>query len=311
MPSMDIVFTQILVILLYVAVGFAAGKGGLVSPDQRKYLTRICTDLVLPFTILSASSQAVSGGELAFLGLVTCGILLLFILTTFLSVRVQTLLGVPEPSRVTTASLLTYPNCTFLGLPLCRALFGETAVLYNVMFMLAFNLLFFTWQISAFTGKRFRPGSLLTLPTLATFVLVGMLALGLHFPAPVQTVFSSIGAMITPLSLIIIGVMMSEARLAELVRERRAFLVTLLRNLVIPLIAMLPLALLDLSPSDKLCLLVFMACPCATLTSIYAIQTGKEPEYAARSTLLSTLLFAVTLPVMIWAGSLFLGGGVG
>ena len=64
MPSMDIVLTQILIILLYVAVGFAAGKSGLISPEQRKYLTRICTSLILPFTILSASSQSVSGNEL-------------------------------------------------------------------------------------------------------------------------------------------------------------------------------------------------------------------------------------------------------
>ena len=44
MPSMHIVFEQILVILLYVLIGFAAGKVGLIRPDQRIYLTRICTD---------------------------------------------------------------------------------------------------------------------------------------------------------------------------------------------------------------------------------------------------------------------------
>ena len=306
MPSMDIVLTQILVILLYVALGFAAGKSGLVSPDQRKYLTRVCTSLVLPCTILGASSQTVSGGELAGMGLSTGVILLLFAATAFLSTRVQTLRHVPEAARVTTTSLLTYPNCTFLGLPLCRALFGESAVLYNVMYMLAFNIMFFTWQITAFTGKKFNLRNLVTLPTAATLLLVVMLALGWHLPDPVQTVVSNTGAMITPLSLIIIGVMMSENRLAVILKERRAYLVTLFRNLVIPLIAMLPIRLLSPDPASRLCLLVYMACPCATLTSIYAIQTGKEPEYAARSTLMSTLFFALTLPAMIWIGGIFL-----
>ncbi len=307
MPSMDIVLSQILVILLYVLVGFAAGKGGLVSPDQRKYLTRLCTDLVLPFTILSASSQSVSGGELARMGLTAGMILLLFILTTFIAMRVMKARGAGEDVRVTTASLLTYPNCTFLGLPLCRALFGEMAVLYNAMYLLSFNVLFFTWQVSAFTGKRFRLRDLCTLPTAATALLVVMLALGLHFPSPVQTVVSSVGAMITPLSLIIIGVMMSENRLGEILKERRAFPVVLFRNLVIPLAAM-PLLYLTVSDaSSRLCLLVYMACPCATLTSIYAIRTGREPEYAARSVLLSTVLFALTLPLMIWIGGLYRG----
>ena len=307
MISMDIVLTQILVILLYVVIGFAAGKFRLISPDQRKYLTRICTSLILPFTILSASSQSVSGSELLQMGMITGILLLMFIAVTFISVRVQTLRGVPDAAKVTTASLLTYPNCTFLGLPLCRALFGESAVLYNAMFLVAFNLLFFTWQVSAFTGQKFSPRNLCTLPTIATAVLVLMLALGWHLPAPVQTVASSTGAMITPLSLIIIGVMMSESRLTEILREGRAFLVTALRNLAIPLVSMLVFRLIDVEPSSRLCLLVYMACPCATLTSIYAIQSGKEPEYAARSVLMSTLFFALTLPAIIWIGGQFLG----
>ncbi len=308
MPSMDIVFTQILVILLYVAIGFAAGKSGLISPEQRKYLTRICTDLVLPFTILSASEQTVSAGELADMGLLTGLILLFFIAVTFVSIRVQKAAGVPEAASVTTASLLTYPNCTFLGLPLCRALFGEIAVLYNVMYMLAFNLLFFTWQTGAFTGRKFNIRSLLTPPMAATAVLVVMLAFGWRLPGPLQTVAGSTGAMVTPLSLIIIGVMMSETKLTVILKERRSFAVALLRNLLIPLAAMLPMRFLSLDPAGGMCLLVYMACPCATLTSIYAIQYGKEPEYAARSVLLSTLFFALTLPVMIFIGRAYLGG---
>ena len=113
--------------------------------------------------------------------------------------------------------------------------------------------------------------------------------------------------MITPLSLIIIGVMMSESRLTEILREHRAFLVTALRNLAIPLVSMLVFRLIGVEPSSRLCLLVYMACPCATLTSIYAIQSGKEPEYAARSVLMSTLFFALTLPAIIWIGGQFLG----
>lgn len=306
MPSMEVVFTQILVILLYVVIGFAAGKGGLIRPDQRKYLTRICTDLILPFTILSASSQTVSRQELLNLALITGFILLLFMASALASSGIQAFRRTPEALKVTTTSLLTFPNCTFLGLPLCRALFGEIAVLYNAMAMVAFNVLFFTWQASAFTGRKFSFRNLITLPTIATGILILMLALGWHFPDPVQTVVSNTGAMISPMSLIIIGVMMSENKLTAILKERRGYLVTLIRNLGIPLIALLPLRLLSIGPEARVCLLVYLACPCATLTSIYAIQNNKEPEFAARTVLMSTLFFAVTLPAVIWLGTRFL-----
>lgn len=306
MLSMNIVFTQILVILLYVLVGFVAGKAGLINPDQRKYLTRLCTNLILPFTILSASNQSVTPQELAGLGLAALMALGLFFLTTLTVLRVLSARGTPTAVKVTTASLVTYPNCTFLGLPLCRALFGDTAILYNAVAMVAFNVLFFTWQCSLFTGEKFRPRNLATPGTVATALLVLFLALGLRFPDPVQTVVSNTGAMITPLSLIIIGVMMSENPIAAILREKRAYWIALLRNLAIPLIAALALRLTPFDASGKLCLLVYLSCPCATLTSIYAIQSDMEPELAARGVLLSTLLFAATLPAIIYLGTAIL-----
>ena len=112
--------------------------------------------------------------------------------------------------------------------------------------------------------------------------------------------------MISPLSLIIIGVMMSENKLTAVLKEKRGYVVTLVRNIVIPLILMLLIRLLDIDPAGKVCLLVYLACPCATLTSIYAIQNDMEPEFAARSVLMSTLFFAGTLPLIIWIGTGFL-----
>ena len=38
-------------------MGYAAGTLGIINPEQRKFLTRLCSDLMLPFTILSAASM--------------------------------------------------------------------------------------------------------------------------------------------------------------------------------------------------------------------------------------------------------------
>lgn len=305
MPSMDVVLTQILVILLYILVGYAAGKLRLINAEQRRYLTTLCTNLILPFTILSASNQILTLEQIAMLGLSLVMMLGLFAATTFAATCI--LRHRPAPVRATLSSLVTYPNCTFLGLPLCRALFGDIGILYNAVAMVAFNVLFFTWQVSAFSGKGFRIKNLATPGTVATLLLIIMLCVQARFPAPVQTVASSIGTMITPLSLIIIGVMMSENRLDRILTERRAYAVTLLRNIAIPLIAMPLIRLLPGDGPSRLCQLVYIACPCATLTSIYAIRYDMEPELAARSVLMSTLCFAASLPLVLSVGMRFLG----
>ena len=244
--------------------------------------------------------------ELTNLALATLVMFLFFGMTTLLSLGFHRARRSAPGLRAAATGLLTYPNCTFLGLPLCRALFGDIAILYNAAAVITFNVLFFTVQYNLFTGKGFRWKNLMTPPVLSTVGLILMLLLGLHFPAPVQTVVSNTGAMITPLSLIIIGVMMSEHSLSAVLKEKLCYLITLLRNLVIPLLAMLVLRLIPIDAASRLCVLVYIACPCATLTTIYAIQNDMEPELCARAVLLSTLLFSLTLPVIITLGQRFL-----
>jgi predicted permease len=303
---MQLVFQQILIILLYVAVGFGAGRLRLITPDQRRYLSGLCSTLILPFTILSAASLDVGGKEMGGM-LVALGFtMVLYLCVTGISVAFHKARKAPPEMTAAATSLLTYPNCTFLGLPLCRALFGEMAVLYNASALIAFNLLFFTVQHALFTGSRANLKNLVTPSMLSTVALVGMLAAGLHFPAPVQTVISGVGSMITPLSLIIIGVMLSESALGTVLRQKRSYIIAALRNLVIPLAGMLVLRLLPLDADARLCVLVYLACPCATLTSIYAIRYDKAPEFCAHTVILSTLLFAATLPLIIGAGQAML-----
>ena len=73
--SMRLVFQQILIIFGYVAIGLGAGKLGLVNPEQRRYLTRLCSDLMLPFTILSAASMEVGAEGFRSLG-ISLGVML-------------------------------------------------------------------------------------------------------------------------------------------------------------------------------------------------------------------------------------------
>lgn len=304
--SMNLVLQQILIIFGYVAVGMASGKLGMIRPEERKYLTKLCSSLMLPFTILSAASMEVGAGEFQSLGVALCVMFLMMGGTLAASGLLCGTLRTEKKLRAAMSSLVTFPNGTFLGLPLCMALFGQIAVLYNCAVMIVFNVLFFTVQMPMFTGEKGGLKAVLSVPTVSTGILLVMLALGLHWPSPLQTVISNVGGMITPMSLIIIGVMLSENDLTAIFREKAGYLVVLLRNFLIPLIALLVLRGIPMETEAKLCILVYLSCPCATLTTIYSIQTDTRPELCARAVLFSTIAFALSLPVIIAAGQLLL-----
>lgn len=304
--SMNLVMQQILIIFGYVFVGIGAGKLGIINPEQRKFLTKLCSSLMLPFTILSAASMEV-GQETFRSFTIAVGIFFLIMgITLAAAIVLGKALHVERKLRSAMTSMITFPNCTFLGLPLCMALFGQMAVLYNCAALIAFNVLFFMVQVPVFTGGKVSLKAVLSVPTVTTFVLLAMLILGIHWPAPAQTVIGNVGSMITPMSLIIIGVMLSENDLLTVFREKQVYLVVLLRNLLIPAVTMLILRGIPMAVQDKMCVLVYLSCPCATLTTIYSIQTDTKPELCARGVLFSTIAFAGTLPLVIAVGQLLL-----
>ena len=120
--SMQLVLQQIIVIFCYVAVGVGAGKLNIINPDQRKYLTQLCSGLILPFTILSAASMEIGGEGFRNLG-IALGVAFLIMGGAMAgSLLLSRLFHGEEKFRAAVTSLISNPNCTFLGLPLCRAL---------------------------------------------------------------------------------------------------------------------------------------------------------------------------------------------
>ena len=133
---------------------------------------------------------------------------------------------------------------------------GEWGTLYGAAGIIAFNLLFFTLQISLFTRKKFHPKIFLTPLNISTLALILMLIFHVHFPRPLQTVCSNIGGITTPMALIIVGVMLADGNLLQIVTEKRAYVISLIRNLICPLIMLVVMVLLPLDPNLRMAVLI-------------------------------------------------------
>ena len=262
-------FEQILIIFGYVIVGYVAGKKNLITKEQQRYLSKLVSSLILPFTVLSASSMEASGQDIVNVAIAVALLFSCMALTSAGCMLYAKIKQVPEKKRAAYTGLCTYPNCTFIGMPLCIALMGEWGTLYGAAGIIAFNLLFFTLQISLFTRQKFHPKIFLT-----------------------------------PLN---ISTLLADGNLLQIVTEKRAYVISLIRNLICPLIMLVVMALLPLDPNLRMAVLIYVACPVANLTSVYAIQHDMEPALCARATLLSTILFAATIPFIIWLGQLVYG----
>lgn len=78
------------------------------------------------------------------------------------------------------------------------------------------------------------------------------------------------------------------------------YLITLLRCLVMPLIAAVILRFTGWDRTTCLCIVMVLGCSVATVISIFGVRYDRSPEMASKSVLQSNLLLPVTMPLMMF-----------
>ena len=207
-----------------------------------------------------------------------------FIVATILSsvVGVQPLLTGGEMAVVVAAVFVLFAIAGVLGwvcarlLPLSQG--DRTAAWLSVFFM---NNVFVGFPVveALFGESAVFCASLTTLPA-----LVG------------DTIKTLSGATV-PLSMIVIGISLSRVPMGQALRDGKAYVVSLVRLLLCPLLVWLVLGLF-LEGTTLGVLTVIAACPSGAMVSILSIRYGVDDTFASRVNFLSTILCAVTLPVV-------------
>lgn len=104
---------------------------------------------------------------------------------------------------------------------------------------------------------------------------------------------------VVPTSMLIIGCLLSGSPLIDVLKKPILYLITLLRCLVMPLIAAVILRFTGWNRTVCLCIVMVLGCSVATVISIFGVRYDRSPEMASKSVLQSNLLLPVTMPLMM------------
>lgn len=303
--SVQVILEQTLIIFCYMLIGWILCKTKVATGAHTQFLSRFITTLTLPLNILASTNIETRPEDL--LHMLQAGLLLFGMLFVSTAAGLLAARRMPRGLRAAFTCLSTYPNCGFMGIPLCTALLGSWGGLYGAAAVAAYNVLYFTWGVSLFRpGAGFSPKSLVTPLNIATVAAICMLALRWQLPETLQLVCYNVGNMTTPLALIVMGIMIGQGRLREVFCSRLAYLATAVRNLVWPLVVLAVLALLPLDHTMELAVMVFAVMPSANLTAVFAAQYDVEPALCSHSVALSTLLSLGTMPLLLSLAELVL-----
>lgn len=197
-----------------------------------------------------------------------------------------------------------FPNSAYMGIPIVAAVAGKTGVLYASSFILAFNIISWTLGIRIIAGDRAQASLKKTLlsPVMVTiYASILLYVTGIRFPAPIAAAVGYVASLMTPLTMIVSGVLMAQTPLKQMLSDKRVYAVSALRLLAVPLVVLLVLAVLPFDRQMETSLLILSSAPCGASVLLFAAKFDVDAEHAGGLFSVSTLCSIVTMPLISMA----------
>ena len=256
--------------------------------------------VLLPATILNSvlSVPDFSGRELLdYILVMTVMVALQMLPAWFLPRLMRTRSEDVGATRLVTA----FGNVGFVGLPVVAAIFGDEMVFFASLANIPFNLALYSCSAAQLSpdGGRVRWQDVLNAPVIATLLSVVLLLSRVHVPGVLADTISSVSGVTIPLSMLVIGTSLGGISVRSVLTDWRVYVVSAVRLLVCPLLTWLVLR--PFAAGALLGIPVLMAaCPSAMLVTALCLQYGRSDAFASKCIFLSTVLSAVTIPLLIW-----------
>lgn len=286
-----------LMMFLLVAIGFLIRKRGIVNTEGRMNMIDLCLHLTLPFNVLNSFMRKWDWNLFR-----ACGIILL-LSVGFNAVSIffsAILFRKQEEKRQKSLKYGTIiSNSGFLGNPMVEGIYGADGLLYAALFMLPVRIVMWTVGMAVFLkgekGKLWK--NILTHPCIvAIYAGVIVMISGVQFPTFVEKTIIGISSCNTPLSMMLVGMMLAEVKPKGLIDKTMVFYASV-RLLIIPAVIFALTAYLPIDSMLRGITVIMAGMPAPITTALLSAKYGGDEQYATGMIFLSTLLSLITLPL--------------
>lgn len=310
---MDIktILFQVLALFIMMSVGLLARKKGYMSDEAKRGMTDILINIVTPAVVISSFSGEFEHDKVANALIVLAGAFVMHIILcsiSFLLFKKES-----KDRRAVLRFAFIFGNFGFMGFPVLQSLFGIDGVFYGAMFTAAFYMFSWTFGVSLFTKKtgwKNTLRSIFNVPFISVVVGFLMYISPFRLPDFIQAPVDAIGAMNTPLSMLIIGSTFAEIKFKEVFTDCKIYIAAALRLVAVPICAACITAILNLSGIVSFhgipyqVVIIEEAMPCAAYAAIFAAKFGSDVKFASKIVAIATAASVLTIPLAVAVVSL-------
>lgn len=300
-----VLFRQLLVLFALMLTGFICYKRGLLDEHANTKISSLLVWVLNPCLMLSGviGKDSSFSTEIVFQNIVM--VLALYSLLFFVGWIYILLFRHKGKDSYLYRMEYLFPNVGFMGVPLVREVFGSEYIVFVAFYMLAFNVICYTYGIhlaARYGGNRekFDPKRLISPGTITAVLAILVFFLRLPVPAPIGTYVDYLGNCAIAFSMIIIGGSLAKINWKTGFSNPHYYIFLVSDMILVPILMVL---LSKLIPFDPAVIGVFqiMCCmPVASMTCMFAQEYGGDGTECAKLVALTTIATVITAPFVIW-----------
>ncbi|NRG45442.1 AEC family transporter [Bacillus sp. CRN 9] len=280
-----------------------------ITKEAKNLLMAIIINLAVPFIILNGVFNTEISDEVFQQVFIIFGASIVFnSVATVIGIIIGRLIGFQLSKAKKLSLLAAIGNTGFIAIPLCATLFGPIGGLLAAVFDAGLDFVLFSLGIyllqsdQRFNIKQLK--ALLNMPLLA--ITIGLLYVisGLEAPAFMQQLASMLSGLAAPLAMLYIGFLLPPFfKKGQTLYYRELWFPILLKLIIFPALTIFILSLMPLNTFLKQMLVILTAMPTFMLASVLFSRYTNDEDKAVMTTVYSTILSLVTIPlVTVFAG---------
>lgn len=295
------VFGSVVTLLIIMVIGMIAKHFRIITQDITRRLSSILVNVTQPLLIIM-SLQVDYTGEL----LKTGGKILLISIIYHIVVAVIAMFsysGSPSKEQKVFNIATIFGNCAFMGYPVLKAMFGDIGLFYGAFFTFFFNV--FLWSYGIFILSRGTKANvnlkkcLINPGTISSLIGFLLFIMRIKLPLVIANAFTMVGDMTFPLSMLVVGAVVSITDLKKLLDSFTTYFYLIMKLLMLPVLTLLICVIFRLDQVLTYLCVVMAAMPCATNTVIFSEIYKADSKLGARLVSTSTLLSVGTIPLVL------------
>lgn len=314
MEIFGLTLTQMLTMFTLILVGYIIRKNKILPENADNVIAKIETYIFGPMLLLYVQSTQCTieafkkdyvlmlyGLTIAF-----CAVLLSYPLSRLFVRKAN---GNPklEYSRNVYRYALSFGNYGFMGLFIVKHIFGDEMLYKYTLFFSLIEMLCLVWGLYVLVPKdqnasllgNLKKG-LLKPQVIALFsgIILGLTGLGKLIPVFLSNALKSAGDCYGPTAMVLAGFIIGGYNFKEIIVNKKVYLVSLFRLILIPSLIMGVLMLLGTSKEIMTLALITFSTPVGMNTIVFPAAFGGDPKTGASMTMVSSILSLITLPLM-------------